>query len=136
MRISKPRREMYKQSMRSLVAARPKISNVQLANELGLHRNTVARLLGEIKTERAQWVDERWKMLLNDITEIAQYRRGELNKLWADTYWRSKPSQLVAIAKMNWTIQKDLYRYHLEYMGIRENPKTMVQVNFPFKLQH
>lgn len=133
MKISKPRREILKQTIRSLIISRPKINNLELAGETGIHRNTVTKLLEEIRKENEIAVSERWKFLLNDVTEIAKTRNLELNKLWAESYWsmsHSRPSQLVAISKMNWLILKDLYRMHLEYMGIRESPKSLIQINF------
>lgn len=132
MKISKPRREMYKQSIRSLIASNPKVNNIEIADKIGVHRNTVTKLLEEIRIENEKWVKERWKMLLNDVTEIAEMRSTELNRLWADSYrslYYSHPSQLVAVSRANWMILKDLYRMHLEYMGIREAPKSLIQVN-------
>lgn len=131
MRISKPRREMIKQDIKSLVAARPRLSNIDIASELGIHRNTVSRLLDEVRVENAKWVNERWKMLLNDVTNDTQEQLRQLNQLYQDSYWsgRSKPSQSVAIVKARWALLKDLYRFHLEYMGIRQDPRTLVQVN-------
>jgi hypothetical protein len=136
MKISKPRREILKQTIRGLIISRPKINNLELASETGIHRNTVTKLLEEISKENEVAVQERWKFLLNDVTEIAKARNTELNKLWAEAYWplsHSRPSQLVAISKMNWIILKDLYRMHLEYMGIRESPKILVQMNLSNK---
>lgn len=132
MRISKPRREMYKQSIKGLVVVRPKITNMEIADELGIHRNTVTKLLDEVRAENAEWVNKRWKRLLNDVTEIAQHKDKQLSKLWDDSYWSGtrRPSQLVAITKASWIITKELYRLHLEYMGIRENPNSLVQINF------
>lgn len=132
MRISKPRREIYKQIIKSLMAAKPGINNLELAAEIGIHRNTVAKLLEEIRGENEKWVKERWRKLLNDVTDIAGIRNKELNQLWVDSYRSlscSRPSQLVSISKANWMILKDLYRMHLEYMGIRQEPKSLIQVN-------
>lgn len=132
MRIAKPRREMYKQSIKALIASNPRVNNIEIAGKIGVHRNTVTKLLEEIRLENKKWVDERWKMLLNDVTEIADRRSTELNRLWIDSYRSlsySRPSQLVAISKANWMILKDLYRMHLEYVGIREAPKSLIQVN-------
>jgi len=132
MRISKPRRELYKQEIRSLLLVDPKIDNLHLAEQIGLHRNTVSRMLNEIKSENELVMRERWKMLLNDVTADAEFKSNELNRLWHDAYWSSmrNPTQLVAITKANWAILKDLYRMHLEYMGQYGGPKTLVQVNF------
>lgn len=132
MRIAKPRREMYKQSIKTLIASNPRVNNIEIADKIGVHRNTVTKLLEEIRIENEKWVKERWKKLLNDVTDIAGIRNKELNQLWTDSYRTlsySRPSQLVTISKANWMILKDLYRMHLEYMGIRENPKSLVQVN-------
>ncbi|HLD01955.1 MAG TPA: hypothetical protein VJC10_03690 [Patescibacteria group bacterium] len=132
MKISKPRREMYKQSIRTLIASNPRVNNIEIADKVGVHRNTVTKLLEEIRVENDKWVKERWKMLINDVTEIAQLESKSLNRLWEDSYrslYYSRPSQLVAISKANWMILKDLYRMHLEYMGVKQNPKTLVQVN-------
>ncbi|HSX48996.1 MAG TPA: hypothetical protein VLE44_01940 [Candidatus Saccharimonadales bacterium] len=132
MRISTPRREIQKQRIKELIVASPKINNSGLANEIGVHRNTIPKLLNEIQRENEEAMNKRWKMLLNDVTGIADERITQLNKLWIDAYWagaHSRPSQLVSISKMNWTILKDLYRFHLEYMGIRENPKSLIQIN-------
>jgi predicted transcriptional regulator len=138
MKISKPRREILKQTIRGLIVSKPKINNLELASETGIHRNTVTKLLREISRENEVAVRERWKFLLNDTTEIAQARQVALERLWSDSYWsmsRSKPAQLVAVLKENWRIQKDLYRMHLEYIGIRENPKVLVQMNLSGKTQ-
>lgn len=132
MKISKPRRAIYKQTIRNLIAAKPGINNSELASMVGLHRNTITKLLEEIRAENEKWVKERWIKLLNDVTDIAGIRNKELNQLWIDSYRSlsySRPSQLVTISKANWMILKDLYRMHLEYMGIREGPKSLVQVN-------
>lgn len=132
MKISKPRREIYKQSIRSLIASNPKVNNIDIANKIGVHRNTVTKLLEEIRVENEKWVKERWKMLLNDVTEIAQSESKSLNRLWNDSYgslYYARPSQLVAISRANWRILKDLYRMHLEYMGIHEDPKSLIQIN-------
>ncbi len=132
MKISKPRREIYKQDIRTMIASNPKVNNIEIADKIGIHRNTVTKLLGEISIENEEWVKERWKMLLNDVTEIADKRNTELNRLWAHSYRSlsySRPSQLVAISKANWMILKDLYRMHLEYMGVREAPTSLIQVN-------
>lgn len=132
MKIAKPRREICKQSIRSLIASNPKINNTELASEIGVHRNTVTKLLEEIRIENEKWVKKRWKKLLNDVTDIAGIRNEELNQLWTDSYRSlsySQPSQLVTISKANWMILKDLYRMHLEYMGIRQDPKSLIQVN-------
>jgi hypothetical protein len=132
MRISKPKRELYKQQIRSILLTQPKANNLVIAKKTGLHRNTVSRMLGEIKSENELAMRDRWKMLLNDVTKIADFRSEELDKLWQDAYWSSsryKPAQLVAITKANWTILKDLYRMHLEYMGVQGSPTTLVQVN-------
>ena len=132
MKLSPPRREIYKQTIKGLMVARPGINNSELAIEIGLHRNTITKLLEEIRVENEKQIRERWKMLLNDVTQIAQLRNDELNRLWADSYLslcRTKPSQLTTITKANWMILRDLYRMHLEYMGIRQDPKTLVQVN-------
>lgn len=136
MKISKPRREILKQNIRSLIVSRPKINNLELASETGVHRNTVTKLLKEISKENEVAIKERWKFLLNDVTEIAQAKQAALEKLWMDSYWstsRSKPTQLVAIIREDWKIQKDLYRMHLEYMGIRERPTSLLQVNISNK---
>lgn len=129
MKIAKPRREIYKQTIRTLIASNPKINNIAIAGVTGLHRNTVTKLLEEIRSENDKWVKDRWKMLLNDVTDTAGTKITELNKLWADSYCYSRPLQMVAISKASWTILKDLYRMHLEYMGIRQTPKALVQVN-------
>ena len=132
MKIAKPRREICKQSIRNLIAINPRINNIELAREIGIHRNTVTKLLEEIRIENDKWLKERWKKLINDVTDIAGTRNRELNQLWDDSYRSlsySRPSQLVAISRANWMILKDLYRMHLEYMGIREAPKSLVQVN-------
>jgi len=132
MRISKPRRELYKQQIKSILLVNPKTDNLSIANQTGLHRNTVSRMLEEIRNENDEAMRERWKMLLNDVTEIAKLRNIELNQLWRDSYWSScqyRPGQLVAINKANWSILKDLYRMHLEYMGQWGNPKTLIQIN-------
>lgn len=132
MKISKPRRELLKQNIRNLIVSQPKINNLELSYETGVHRNTITKLLDEIRKENEIIVQERWKLLLNDVTEIAENRRSELNKLYSESYLamsHSKPSQLVAISKMNWNILKDLYRMHLQYIGIKDNPSTLVQVN-------
>lgn len=60
MKISKPRREIYKQTIRTLMVAKPGINNLELSNEIGIHRNTVRKLLNEIKTENEIAVKERW----------------------------------------------------------------------------
>ncbi len=115
-----------------MIASNPKVNNIEIADKIGIHRNTVTKLLGEISIENEEWVKERWKMLLNDVTEIADKRNTELNRLWAHSYRSlsySRPSQLVAISKANWMILKDLYRMHLEYMGVREAPTSLIQVN-------
>ncbi len=131
MKISRPRREIHKQSIRTLITSCPKVNNIEIANKIGVHRNTVAKLLEEIRAENEEWVTERQKMLLNDVTEIADRKMTELNRLWIDSrsLSYSRPSQLVTISKMNWMILKDLYQLHLEYMGIRETPKSLIQVN-------
>ena len=132
MKISKPRREMYKQSIRALIGSNPKVNNIEIASKIGVHRNTVTKLLEEIRLENEKWVKGRWKMLINDVTSIAQSESKSLNRLWSDSYpslYYSRPSQLVAISKANWMILKDLYRFHLEYMGIHQDPKSLVQVN-------
>lgn len=132
MKISKPRRELHKQSIRALIAFDPKVNNIEIANKIGVHRNTVSKLLEEIRIENEKWIKERWTKLLNDVTDIAGIRNQELNQLWADSYRSlsySHPSQLVAISKANWMILKDLYRFHLEYIGIRQDPKSLVQIN-------
>ncbi len=132
MKISPPRREIYKQSIKRLMAAKPGINNLEIASQIGVHRNTATKLLEEIRKENDILIKERWKKLLNDVTEIACIRNKELNQLWADSYRSlsySRPSQLVSISKANWLILKDLYRMHLEYMGIREAPKSLIQVN-------
>ena len=131
MRISKPRREIYKQTIRSFMAVNPGINNLELATKIGIHRNTITKLLEEIRTENDIWVKERWKMLLNEVTDFAGIRNRELNELWAkhSRSYSTKPSEMVAITRTNWMILKDLYRFHLEYMGIRDMPKTMIQVN-------
>ncbi len=137
MRISKPKRELYKQQIKSLLLAQPKINNLVIAKETGLHRNTVSRMLEEIKNENEIVTRERWKLLLNDVTEIAQSRNKELNQLWSDSYWslcHSRPLQLVAITKANWMILKDLYRMHVEYMGLYGSPKTLVQISINNRL--
>ena len=136
MKISKPRREILKQTIRGLIVSRPKINNLELASETGIHRNTVTKLLGEISKENEVAVKERWKFLLNDTTDIAQRHQIELEKLWLESYWsmsHSKPAQLVAVLKEDWKIQKDIYRMHLEYIGIRENPTSLFQVNITNK---
>lgn len=136
MRISKPRREIYKQSIRGLMIVRPRINNVELASEIGIHRNTVTKLLEEIRIENEKQTKKRWKMLINDVTSIAQSQSGELSKLWADSYSSlhySRPSQLVVISKAKWMILKDLYRIHLEYMGVQEAPKSLIQINIDKK---
>lgn len=136
MKISKPRREILKQTIRGLIVSRPKINNLELASETGIHRNTVTKLLGEISKENEVAVKERWKFLLNDTTDIAQRHQIELEKLWHESYWsmsHSKPAQLVAVLKEDWKIQKDIYRMHLEYIGIRENPTSLFQVNITNK---
>lgn len=132
MKISKPRREIYKQSIKSLMVARPGINNIELAKEIGIHRNTVPKLLEEIRLENEKWVKERWKMLIDDVTSIAQSESGSLSRLWEESYrslYYSRPSQLVVITRAKWMILKDLYRIHLEYMGIRQDPKSLIQVN-------
>jgi len=89
-------------------------------------------MLNEIRLENEKATRERWKFLLNDVTEIAQIRNEELNHLWADSYWtasRSNPAALVAINRANWSMLKDLYRIHLEYLGLGGNPKSLVQIN-------
>ena len=133
MKISKPVRGIYKQKIRALMAAKPGINNLELASQIGVHRNTVTKLLEEIEVENDSWVRERWKKLLNDVTKAAEARNHELLQLWADSYrslYYRHPSQLVIISKANWNILKDLYRMHLEYMGIRQSPKSLVQINF------
>lgn len=132
MRISKPRREIYKQSVRSLMIAKPGINNLELAKEIGVHRNTIPKLLEEIRIENDKWLKERWKMLINDVTSIAQSESKSLSHLWEDSYrslYYSRPSQLVIISRAKWMILKDLYRFHLELMGIRQDPKSLIQVN-------
>jgi hypothetical protein len=132
MRISKPRRELYKQQIKSILLARPKTDNLSLADQTGLHRNTVSRMLEEIRNENDVAMRERWKILLNDVTDIAKERSRELGQLWHDSYWSScqyRPAQLVAINKVNWLILKDLYRMHLEYIGQWGSPKSLVQIN-------
>jgi len=131
MKISRPRREICKQTIKALIASNPKVNNIEIADKIGVHRNTVTKLLEEIRIENEQWAKERWKMFLNDVTEIAFKRSSHLDKLWADSYvfCRSRPSQMASITKANWMILKELYRLHLEYIGIREAPKSLIQVN-------
>lgn len=132
MKISKPRRGLIKQAINGLIVSNPKINNLELAREMGIHRNTVTKLLEEIRKENEIIIKKRWKLLLNDVTEIADNKITELNRLWVDSYRTntySRPSQLVTITKANWMILKDLYRLHLEYAGVRESPKSLVQVN-------
>lgn len=136
-RISKPRREIYKQTIRSFMVAKPGINNLELASEIGIHRNTITKLLEEIRIENERLIKERWTMLLNDVTDDARIRQCELNALWVDAYHflqDCKPAQLVDITKANWQITKDLYRFHLEYMGIRQDPKSLVQINLQEKV--
>lgn len=132
MKISRPRREMYKQSIKTLIASNPRVNNIKIADKIGVHRNTVTKLLEEIRIENDKWVKARWKMLINDVTSIAQSETKSLSDLWEDSYrslYYSRPSQLVIISKAKWTILKDLYRFHLEYMGIHESPKSLTQIN-------
>ncbi|MGB4966236.1 MAG: hypothetical protein WBO77_03970 [Microgenomates group bacterium] len=136
MKISPPRRAIYKQEIKGLMIAKPGINNSELAVEIGIHRNTVTKLLEEIRIENEIWVRERWKMLLNDVTVDTQLQIKELGKLWHDSYpslHYSRPSQLVSISKMRWVLLKDLYRMHLEYMGIRQTPNALLQVNINTK---
>lgn len=132
MKIAKPRREMHKQSIRTLIASNPKVNNIEIASKIGVHRNTVTKLLEEIRVENDRWVKERWKMLINDVTSIAQSESKSLSHLWEESYrslYYSRPSQLVTISKAKWMMLKDLYRMHLEYMGVQESPKSLVQIN-------
>lgn len=132
MKIAKPRREMYKQTIKALIASNPKVNNIEIADKIGVHRNTVTKLLEEIRLENEKLVKERWKMLINDVTSIAQSESKSLSHLWEESYkslYYSRPSQLVIISKAKWMILKDLYRFHLEYMGIHESPKSLTQIN-------
>lgn len=123
---------MYKQEIKVGLMVNPKANNLEIAEQIGIHRNTVSRMLKEISKENELAIRERWKMLLNDMTDIADAKREQLARLWYDVYWiqsQRKPSQLAVISKLDWQIQKDLYRMHLEYMGQYGGPSTLVQVN-------
>ena len=129
MRISKPRYNLYKQQIRSLIATQPKISNLELAQATGLHRNTVPKLLNDIYKDNEVFIRERWKCLLNDVTSMAFSHIERLDDQLHDIESRGGGKAIIGFTKLDWQITKELYRLHLEYMGIKEAPKSLIQVN-------
>lgn len=134
MRISPPRKELHKQNIRSMLIARPRMTNVEIANKIGLHRNTVARYVEEVRIESEKAMRESWTLLLDDLIRVASMRKMQLEELWLDSYSSSytRPAQQVRVIDEYWKIQKELYRFQLEYLGFapRQN-NTLVQINFP-----
>ena len=55
-------------------------------------------------------------------------RLMQLEELWIDSYstctYKGRPTQMVEIAKAYWKISKDIYQKKLEFIGIKEDPKS------------
>lgn len=129
MRVSKPRRAIQLQQARTLLTSNPKITYVEMAKKIGLSRNTIPKLLQEIKLENDTVIRERWKMLINDITFRAGNHVALLEKMTAQLESSGRVKDCISLVKTDWTITKDLLRLHLDYMGVLPGPKSLVQVN-------
>ncbi|MBI3380259.1 hypothetical protein HY029_05890 [Candidatus Gottesmanbacteria bacterium] len=131
MKICLARREIYKQQIRGLLVTNKKLNNITLGREIGLHRNTVAKLLEEIRQENEYKIRERWQELLNELLESSRMRKMQLESLWSDSYssYYNRPSQMVDIVKAYWKISKDVYTLQLGFLGINVDPKALIQIN-------
>ena len=69
------------------------------------------------------------------MIQITAYliRLMQLEELWIDSYstctYKGTPPQMVEITKAYWKISKDIYQKKLEFIGIKEDPKSLIQVN-------
>lgn len=107
---------------------KPGISNIALAKKIGLHRNTIPKLLSEIKEENDKSLQFKRKELTSATAEhaITSLKRLEKAAYFADKKYDAK--ETVMVAKAQWSIIKDLYRIELEFYGLH-NPQPYVQVN-------
>lgn len=129
MKISYPRLKLYKQQIRNLLAVQPKMTNQDLALKLGLHRNTIPKLLQEIHSENEVTIKKRWKFLLNEMTARASMHVQRIEKLSQRSERMGDIKATIALTKTDWMITKELYQMHLQYMGLNKTPQTLVQVN-------
>ena len=129
MKISKPRYDLYRQQVRGLIAIQPRISNIEIAQATGLHRNTVPRLLNDIYIENEKLIQDRWKCLLNEVTSMAFINIDRLDTQVCNIESRGGGKSIIDFTKLHWQITKELYRLHLQFMGIKESPKSLIQVN-------
>ncbi len=131
MKISPPRKEIIKRSIKSLLTITPRISNAEIGQSVGLHRNTIAKYLCEIYSEEEKRSKELWISLLKELLQGSRDRKMQLEEIWRDSYSSCiyKPQHLVSIVEQYWKIQKDMYKIQLEFLGKRDDPRTLVQVN-------
>ncbi|OGK11401.1 hypothetical protein A2954_06580 [Candidatus Roizmanbacteria bacterium RIFCSPLOWO2_01_FULL_37_12] len=133
MKISVPRREIYKQNIRTLLLSTPRINNLDIAHRLGLHRNTISKLVEEIKEENQKELRNNWEILLKDLLKVGKMRLMYLEELWSDYYLpcmsKGKAIQMVNIINAYWKISMDMYKKQLEFNGIKDDLKALIQVN-------
>lgn len=131
MKISPPRKEIYKNNIQNLLITNPSISNAEIGQSLGLHRSTIAKYLSEMHLEEEKRSKELWTQLLKELVQGSRARMMQLEEIWMDSYGSSiyKPQQLLSIVQEYWKIQKDIYKMQLDYLGKRSDPQTLIQVN-------
>ncbi len=116
MKIGHTRRELIKSRIARVIDSGDKLTNGQLAERFGIHRNTVRRYLGEINQKEDQEWQIKRGMTLMELEEQAEAINMELMGLWTDAYsalCTEKPSQLVQVSMARWQLQKDIARLKL-----------------------
>lgn len=116
MSIGKSRRELKLLKVVGELEVNPSISNIELANKVGIHRNTVARYLWEIQQRETENASKKRSEIMANLERNAEAIRLELMGLWSDAYhnlYDSKPIQLVEISKAKWQMEKELARIRL-----------------------
>lgn len=132
MKISPPSREIYKESIKTLIRANPRLNNIKIAESTGLHRNTVSKMLNEINIENQERIRKSWNKNLRVLFKKADELNERMHNLWYESYptqVNRKPTQLVSITELQWKITKESYKEVLRFIGVTD-PKALIQINF------
>jgi predicted regulator of amino acid metabolism with ACT domain len=113
MKLSTARVKKIKSDVKLLTSIDPAITNIELAKNVGLHRNTVGKYRDEIVEETEQKRKIKRAMVLNELQSKAQIIKQELMELYSEGF-KSKdvlyknPQKLAKVVEMKWDLEKEI----------------------------
>lgn len=112
MKLSLLSREQIKRKVKDIITVNPTSRNIDLAESIGVNRNTISRYRAEINTELEARRDLKRSLLVNDLLNRGKQTSLELWEIYAegmkgDVVYKN-PHKLALVEKIRWDLDKEI----------------------------